>query len=89
MARIPANRAAELFEEIVGWPYKLGGSGTGANREIDCSGAWVRVYRAYGLRIDHGSNSQYRRFCAPKGPIAKQDDLHAGIAVFKRRALAA
>ena len=81
MAKIPASRAGELFEEIVGWPYVS--PGTNDQRGIDCSGAWVRVYRELGQKIDHGSNSQYRRFCSRTGMIAGPGDLRVGMAVFK------
>ena len=86
MPKIPAARAAALFEEIVGWPYKLGGSGKTPGGVIDCSGAWVRVYRAHGLGIYHGSNMQFRYHCSRTGAIGGVKDLRAGMAVFKVRA---
>jgi len=87
MSRIPAEAAAVMFEEIIGWPYQSPGvtDDRGKALGIDCSGAWVRVYRAYGLAIDHGSNSQFRRFCARTGVITGSGDLHVGMAVFKLR----
>jgi len=72
-----------MFEEIIGWPYVS--PGTNDRRGIDCSGAWVRIYKLFGLKIDHGSNSQYRRFCGAKGVIAGAGDLRVGMAVFKLR----
>lgn len=83
MTKIPAEKAVEMFEEIIGWPYVS--PGTCDDRGIDCSGAWVRVYRGFGLKIDHGSNSQYRRFCDQTGKIQSTEGLCKGMAVFKVR----
>jgi len=83
MAKISASQAAAMFEEIIGWPYDS--PGTNDQRGIDCSGAWVRVYRKFGLKIDHSSNSQYRRFCTRTGTIVGLSDLRIGMAVFKAR----
>ena len=83
MAKISASRAAMMFEEIIGWPYVT--PGTCDNRGIDCSGAWARVYRAHGMAIDHGSNSQYRKFCDTRGKLSAASQLRVGMAVFKCR----
>ncbi len=80
---IPAEAAAALFEQIIGWPYASPGSNDQSG--IDCSGAWVRVYRQCGGRVAHGSNSQYRQHCARRGEINGEQDLAVGMAVFKRR----
>ena len=86
MGKIPAAEAARLFEEILGWPYKLGASGTSAAGGVDCSGAWVRVYRVFRKSIAHGSNSQFRRHCSRTGAInGNPGALRVGMAVFKRR----
>ena len=86
MSKIPAAEAARMFEEIKGWPYRLGGAGATAASGIDCSGAWVRVYRAFRKAIFHGSNSQFRRHCSRTGPISGNPGaLRVGMAVFKRR----
>ena len=87
MAKIPASSAAAMFEETMGWPYKSPGvtDDRGKTLGIDCSGEWVRVYRKYGLKIDHGSNSQFRRFCSQTGLITGAGDLRQGMAVFKLR----
>ena len=42
------------FNEIIGWPYVS--PGTNDENGIDCSGAFVRAYRAAGKNIYHGSN---------------------------------
>lgn len=83
MAKIPVEKVIALFEEIIGWPYRTPGSND--RRGIDCSGAWVRVYQTFGLKIDHGSNSQYRRYCIQTGTIGGLQDLRTGMAVFKVR----
>jgi|GEM_PF-2095598 len=85
MARIPAAKASALFEEIIGWPYQIGGSGKTPGGVIDCSGAWRRVYLKYGLEIEHSSNRQYRLFCSRTGAITGVKDLQVGMAVFKVR----
>lgn len=83
MSKILALEAARLFEQIIGWPYVS--PGTNDQLGIDCSGAWVRVYRAYGLQIDHGSNSIYRKFCSQTGALTSVSQLQVGMAVFKHR----
>lgn len=88
MSKIPVLDAIRLARETLGWAYLWGASG--ANRQIDCSGEWVRIYRAYSLAIYHGSNSQYRKYCAQKGRIVngKREDgspIPPGCGVFKCR----
>ncbi len=83
MSKIPANNAAALFEDIIGWPYAS--PGTSDQRGIDCSGAWVRVYRKFGESVYHGSNTIFRKHCTATGAIHSTDDLQVGMAVFKRR----
>lgn len=87
MGKIPADKAAAMFEQIIGWPYQSPGvtDDRGVTLGIDCSGAWVRVYRAFDKRIEHGSNSQYRKFCDEKGELAASAPLRVGMAVFKCR----
>ncbi len=84
MSAIPAGEAAALFEQIIGWPYVSPGSND--QNGMDCSGAWVRVYRKYGEKVEHGSNAQFRRYCARTFAIAGAGDLAVGMAVFKCRA---
>lgn len=86
MAKISAAKAAAMFEGIIGWPYHLGGDGSNSRHEIDCSGAWVRVYKAHGKSIYHGSNAQYRYHCSGNGPITGVQMLDVGMAVFKCKA---
>ena len=71
------------FEEIIGWPYASPGSND--QRGIDCSGAFVRAYRAQGAGIYHGSNTIYRRHLGLSGPIHGISSLAPGMAVFKNR----
>ncbi|MDR3051794.1 MAG: SH3 domain-containing protein [Oscillospiraceae bacterium] len=84
MAKISAGGAAALFEQIVGWPYAS--PGTNDQRGIDCSGAWVRVYKAYGKSVYHGSNTIFRKHCSQTGRVTGDGDLCVGMAVFKHRA---
>jgi cell wall-associated NlpC family hydrolase len=84
MGKIPASQAASMFEEILGWPYASPGSNDA--RGIDCSGAWVRVFKKFGRPIYHGSNTQYREYCSTKGAITANTQLRVGMAVFKNRA---
>lgn len=83
MSMIPAARAAEMFEQIIGWPYSSPGSND--QRGIDCSGAWVRVYAAFGESVYHGSNTIFRKYCPKTGAIRSASDLRVGMAVLKRR----
>jgi len=77
---------ASAFEQIVGWPYKLGQSGTNALRQIDCSGAFVRAYRLHNKVIYHGSNTIYRKYCGEGGLIGGDvSKLEIATAVFKHR----
>lgn len=87
MDRIPAAQAAAFFEQIIGWPYQSPGvtDDRGSALGIDCSGAWVRVYRRFGKFLEHGSNSQFRRFCGETGRIGDASALRVGMAVFKCR----
>ncbi len=86
---IPAKEAAALFEQIIGWPYESPGvtDDRGETLGIDCSGAWVRVYKKYGLggSIEHGSNAQFRRYCVRTWEVTSAAQLKVGDAVFKCR----
>lgn len=71
------------FRECLGWPYKS--PGTNDRNGIDCSGMFVRAYRAQGASIYHGSNSIWRRYTAEKGVVTSGARLRRGMAVFKWR----
>lgn len=74
----------ERFQEIIGWPYESPGS-DGENG-IDCSGAFVRAYKAAGLSIYHGSNRIERVYCHDCfDPNGSPNKLKPGMAVFKYR----
>lgn len=77
-----AARLAEAFEAMVGWPYAS--PGTGDERGIDCSGAFVRAFRRQGKTLYHGSNRMARTACAWLKPIEKVT-LKRGMVVFKAR----
>lgn len=53
----------------------------------DCSGAFVRAFKALGSSIYHGSNTMYLRYCTDKGKLkngkrADGEPLKPGTAVF-------
>lgn len=72
----------ESFREILGWPYKLGGTNQNG---IDCSGAFVRGYRQQGQSIYHGSNRIIRAYCEDAFTIESASDLKIGMAIYKQR----
>lgn len=75
---------AESFREIIGWPYVSPGSDD--KNGIDCSGAFVRAYKAAGLSIYHGSNRIERSYCHDCFDISGNTNrLEPGMAVFKYR----
>lgn len=78
-----ANRLIKSFEEIVGWPYVSPGSND--RNGIDCSGAFVRAFRAQGGNIYHGSNRIIRAHCRGVFQVVDAAQLVPGMAVFKRR----
>lgn len=80
---LDVQRLIQSFEEIVGWPYAS--PGTNDRNGIDCSGAFVRAYRAQGASIYHGSNTIFRQHCSETGKISSVSDLTVGMAVFKNR----
>lgn len=71
------------FREIVGWPYES--PGTNDKNGIDCSGAFVRAYNQYGLKIYHGSNRIERVYCHDCFDIGSVEQLKPGMPVFKYR----
>ncbi len=80
---ISAQTLIERFRQILGWPYRAGGTDeTG----IDCSGAFVRVFRMSGMSIYHGSNRILRQHCTGVQAVGDGSRLRAGMAVFKQRA---
>lgn len=74
----------DRFKEIIGWPYVSPGSDD--KNGIDCSGAFVRAYKAAGLSIYHGSNRIERVYCHDCFDLnGNQSRLEPGMAVFKYR----
>ena len=72
------------FNEIIGWPYAS--PGTNDENGIDCSGAFVRAYRAAGKNIYHGSNRIERVYCQDCFDLHGSDSgLKEGMAIFKYR----
>jgi len=81
---INLTRLIASFREALGWPYVSPGSND--RNGIDCSGMFVRAFRAQGASIYHGSNTIWRRYLSDKGEIHSADQLRPGMAVFKHRA---
>lgn len=76
MPTIPAAQAAAWFDaHVPGCDYN----------QMDCSGALVALYKAYGLSIYHGSNRIIRCHAARVIPELSQGDLKVGMAVLKYR----
>lgn len=72
------------FNEIIGWPYAS--PGTNDENGIDCSGAFVRAYRAAGKNIYHGSNRIERVYCHDCFDLhGSASGLKEGMAIFKYR----
>ena len=72
------------FNEIIGWPYAS--PGTNDENGIDCSGAFVRAYRAAGKNIYHGSNRIERVYCQDCFDLhGSARGLKEGMAIFKYR----
>lgn len=70
------------FNEIIGWPYAS--PGTNDENGIDCSGAFVRAYRAAGKSIYHGSNRIERVYCRDCFDLnGSTAGLKPGMAMFK------
>lgn len=72
----------QKFDEIIGWPYVS--PGTNDRNGIDCSGAFVRAYRAAGKNIYHGSNRIERVYCRDCFDLnGSTKGLKPGMAMFK------
>jgi hypothetical protein len=80
---LEVDKLVASFLEIVGWPYAS--PGTNDANGIDCSGAYVRAYRAQGAEIYHGSNRIARAHCRNVFPLTDAAALRPGMAVFKVR----
>ena len=80
---IDINKLVKSFEEIVGWKYESPGNYT--KNGIDCSGAFVRAYRAQKQNIYHGSNRIIRVHTNGVFLIQSTEQLRVGMAVFKQR----
>lgn len=80
---INKDKLIQSFEEIIGWPYVSPGSND--QNGIDCSGAFVRAFRAQGGSIYHGSNRMIRAHCRDAFQITNATQLEPGMAVFKVR----
>lgn len=81
MGKIPVRNIISQFQMMYRehWSYSWGASQRGC---VDCSGAFVYVYRQYGMRIAHGSNSIGRKYVGKLLPIS---EAKPGMAAFKCR----
>ena len=77
------DKLIRSFEEIIGWPYVS--PGTNDKNGIDCSGAFVRAFRAQGSSIYHGSNRIIRAYCSDAFRLTSVEQLEPGMAVWKHR----
>jgi len=75
------DRMIQSAEACIGWPYVS--PGTNDARGIDCSGLFVKIYKDQNMRIYHGSNTIWRKYCGEKGELKKVSQLKPGMAVFK------
>lgn len=50
---------------------------------IDCSGIPYKIAKDNGIKIPHGSNSQYLHYCSNKGKLDSSVKLVPGMGVFK------
>ncbi len=81
MSSIPVKDIIAQFQRMYTehWSYEWGAAREGC---VDCSGAFVYVYRLYGLKIAHGSNTIARKYVGELLPISKAEP---GMAAFKVR----
>lgn len=81
MGKIPVRNIINQFQMMYRehWAYRWGASERGC---VDCSGAFVYVYRQYGMRIAHGSNSIGRKYIIKLLPLS---EAKPGMAAFKCR----
>lgn len=49
----------------------------------DCSGLFVWAYKKLGLKIYHGSNTIFSKYCSTTGPLAGEVRIRKGTAVFQ------
>ena len=51
----------------------------------DCSGLFVWAYKKLGLKIYHGSNTIFNKYCSSTGPLAGEVKIRRGTAVFQNK----
>ena len=78
------SKLNESALECLGWPYVS--PGTNDQNGIDCSGLFVKMYRDQGAKIYHGSNTIFHEYCSETGKLTSENQLQAGMAVFKLKA---
>ena len=65
------------------WAYSWSGAEYG---KVSCAGAWVFIYKMWGVSLYHGSNTIWRKHTGRKGTLTEMAKLLApGWAVFKWR----
>lgn len=65
------------------WAYNWSGAEYGL---VSCAGAWVYIFKMWGLSLYHGSNTIWRKHTGHKGTLAEMAAyLQPGWAVFKWR----
>lgn len=81
MALIPVRKLIEYFQQMYReqWAYEWGAAQKGC---VDCSGAFVYVWRLFNKTIAHGSNKIARSYIKEILPIS---EAKPGMAALKRR----
>ena len=77
------SKLSASANECLGWPYESPGNNDKTG--IDCSGLFVKMYRDQGAKIYHGSNTIFHDYCSETGKLTGENQLRAGMAVFKRK----
>lgn len=82
---IPAWFVLYWFQRMLAehWAYNWSGSEYGL---VSCAGAWVYIFKQWGLSLYHGSNTIWRKHTGRKGTLSEMAAyLAPGWAVFKWR----
>lgn len=82
---VPVWSVLQWFQRMLTekWAYDWSGAEYG---KVSCSGAWVFIFRQWGMSLYHGSNTIWRKHTGRKGKLGEvQSEMKPGWAVFKWR----